>query len=119
MLLKAIGGSLKGVAGIIVAKAVKNNRNGISFSFEGSGGENLIAIFAVPKLDGFKLFLPPALFCDAPSGAIEAALLKGTDYVLHILCYEFGRKRSRIMDGDATDIGVTNLWGKWVVLGCG
>ena len=88
-LLKTLGGSLKGVAGIIVVEPLKNNRDGISFSFKGAGGEHLIAIFAVPKLDGFKLFLSPALFCDALSSAVKAARL-GSAGSLLLLNSSFG-----------------------------
>ncbi len=74
-LLKAFGGSLKGVAGVIVIEPLKNNRDGISFSFKGAGGKHLITIFAIPKLDGFKLFSSHALFCNALSSAINTALV--------------------------------------------
>ena len=51
---------------------------------------------------------------DLPGQAISIVSLYSFPEIY--LCYEFWRKRSRIWDGDVTDIEVTDLWGKWVVL---
>jgi len=82
---------------VVITEAVENNWNGVGLSFESLGCENLIAILAIPKLDGFEFLFAFAFFYDVSPGAVETALLVGTDYALHILCYEFVRKRSRVL----------------------
>ena len=67
------------MADVVVAQAVKNDGNGIGFSFERSRGEDGIAVLAIPELDGFKFLSAFAFLDDLRAGAVEAALLAVAD----------------------------------------
>jgi len=79
VLLKVHRGIFKGVADVVVSKSVQDDCDGIGFSSLSSGSENLIAVFAVPKLEGFKFLFAFPFFYDMSAGAVDTALLESTD----------------------------------------